>query len=401
MSASRLALEVRVGDTRVGLLHRNRDGLTSFTPDASWMADDQRPPLGYAMLVDPGRRSAGTGLPTWFENLLPEHGSALRLRLCRAHGLRESDSAGLLRVLGGDLPGAVVVSGGVEDSTEAAPSALPDDGKLRFSLAGMQLKFSMVFDQHRFALPARAATGSWIVKLPGGLHELPAIEHATMSWAHEMGLEVPPQRVVPVTSLDGVDIAGVDSAAMAFAIERFDRRADGSRVHQEDFAQVLEVSAADKYRGTSYDQLARLVGDACGAAARDDFIARLAFIVASGNGDAHLKNWSFQWGSDHRPRLSPCYDMVATITWPQFGESLALSLGRTRRFAALDRARLERFATRANAPHGVERFMAALEASRDAWPAVADQVPTTMLSAIIAHWERVPLLRAVGSLAHR
>jgi serine/threonine-protein kinase HipA len=353
-------------------------------------------------------------LPAWFENLVPEAGSALRSWICRAHNLRATDTPGLLRELGRDLPGAIEVSGEVDatDTDERAETIAV--GRLRFSsLAGMQLKLSMLQSGARFVLPARGDVGRWLVKFPGRDYcELPEVETSTMAWARAAGLSVPDHRMLPIDSLQGLPAGLLDGLGdHAFAIERFDRRADGTRVHQEDFAQVFEIDPQLKYcndgpRRTSYDGLARLVRDACGKQAQDEFIDRLAFVVAAGNGDAHLKNWAFQWGSEHRPRLSPCYDQVSTISWPsadgwgvQGGPRLALALGRKRRLAHLDIDRVRSFAHRANAPDGEARFLAALERIRGAWVTVVDGAPQRMRDALADHWSRVPLLRALGPLA--
>lgn len=67
--ARRLALDVRVYGELVGHLHRDREGRTRFSPDASWLSRGQRPPLGLAFLAQPGPRLAGTGLPLWLIDL--------------------------------------------------------------------------------------------------------------------------------------------------------------------------------------------------------------------------------------------------------------------------------------------------------------------------------------------
>src|SRR5690606_17324517 len=104
----------------------------------------------------------------------------------------------------------------------------------------------------------------------------------------------------------------VGSPERVFAIKRFDRAQNSQKVHQEDFAQALEFRPEHKYGGdgawsTSYDMLGRLVLDACGEGQAQEFVRRLAFVVAAGNDDAHLKNWSFQWTGGPRPTLTPNY----------------------------------------------------------------------------------------------
>ncbi len=353
-------------------------------------------------------------MPAWFENLLPEVGSPLRRRVCEYHGLHEHDGAALLRVLGRDLPGAVEVRGAVDpddDERDEQGDETPFAGRLRFSVAGMQPKLSMIRrDDDRFVLPAKDELGDWYVKLAGPRYgELPRVEAATMTWAQSMGLDVPVHRLVPVEQLLDVDPGFLEGSTTAFVIQRFDRSL-GRRIHQEDFAQALDIHPYDKYGGVgrlavSYDSLTRLVADACGGDARNELIERVAFVVACGNNDSHLKNWSFQWlAMDARPRLSPCYDLVATVAWPEFGWGnepdleLALPFAGSKRLRDLDAARVELFARRAKAPDGAERFMAALERARQAWIGHEGEAPERMRAGLREHWARVPILRALGGL---
>lgn len=397
-------LQVRVSGALVGRLERDREGRCWFRPDPAWLEGGQRPALGLAFLARPDARMAGTGLPSWFENLLPPAGSALRATICAERGLRGTDSAALIRALGRDLPGAVEVVGEA-DEVEAGRV----DGPLRvtFSLAGMQLKFSMVEAKQRFALPARGQEGAWIVKLPGEeFPGLPEVELATMAWAEAAGLPVPERRLVPTAAIDGLSEALRARSPTAFAIRRFDRAPGFRRVHQEDFAQALEIDPEHLYgntgpRRTSYDRLAALVLDAAGPEAQGAFVDRLAFVIASGNGDAHLKNWSFQWIDAPRPRLSPVYDQVSTITWPHFGwaqaggPELGLGFGKTRRFAQLDHRRLDLFCARGRVVGGPERFKEGLKRALAAWEALGADAPEAMRAAVSHHLHAVPLLRTL------
>ncbi|MBI4865065.1 MAG: HipA domain-containing protein [Candidatus Riflebacteria bacterium] len=403
-------LEVFVQKVLVGTLHRDQYGRTWFLPDEPWSAGGQRPRLGLSFLRDPSPRTGSSGIPVWFDNLLPEAGSPLRRRICQQTGIRETNTLALLRELGLDLPGAVEVRGPDVGDIEARGSDVAP-GKLRFSLAGLQLKLSMVLSKDRFALPARGESGHWIVKIPGdSLPDLPQIEHVTMAWARSMGFVVPRTMVVPIDVLQGLEPDFLEGPKQVLAVERFDRLPGGGRVHQEDFAQVLEVEAVHKYadargRRTSYDLLARQVADACGSDARCDFMDRVAFILASGNGDAHLKNWSFQWGDDPRPSLSPVYDQVATVSWPSIdgwdlvgGARLALALGQTRRAKDVDKVRLKTFCKRAGSAGEVDRMLSTLERARERWRAVESEAPPSMRQALVEHWRRVPILRHVGGL---
>ncbi len=411
-------LEVSLPARTVGGLKQRRGGLTQWTPEESWVREGQLPRLGLEFLRTPGIRTASSELPAWFENLLPERGSALRWRLCQHYGLREGASFPLLRVLGRDLPGAVQVralpgaleraegTAGLQPITTAPGDAPPEDGPSFSALAGMQLKFSMSMENQRLSLPARSAMGSWIVKLPGREYdELAEVETATMTWAAKAGLSVPAHRTVPFDHLIGLP-DWAERPAPVFAIARFDRRSDGIKVHHEDLCQALGLRPlhknGDSDPGVGFDGALRLVVDVCGDDAGRDMARRLGFMVASGNGDAHLKNWGLVWGEGARPSLAPCYDLVATIAWERFGWNLpggprlALRLGTTRRFADLNDAVIDRFAKDSGRVWVKDELLTGILLARDAWPQAEVAKPERMRRALSVHWSRVPILRAVA-----
>lgn len=405
-------LDVKVSGHRVGFLDRAREGMVRFVPDPAWLEGGMFPRLGYAFLADSSVRAAASGLPAWFENLLPEQGSALRSRVAREFGLRPGQSAALLHALGRVLPGAVEVIGevGAFEEEELRAAALPP-GLWKVSLAGMQLKLSMVRSSAGFSLPAHSERGDWILKLPGArFPDLPAVEAATLAWAKHLGHEVPEVLTPPLEALEGLPQDLREGPPQVFAIRRFDRLEDGRRVHQEDFAQVLEVPPEHKYGHsgpykTSYDRLGTLVLDAGGLEQAHEFVRRLAFVVGAGVGDAHLKNWSFQWlEGEARPRLSPCYDLVSDVSFLEFGwansrkPTLALALGRSRALGRLRLEHLRTFQERSRIPDAEAIFMDALARIREGFRALEGDFPSSMRRALPVHWEAVPLLRRLGSL---
>ena len=404
------ALTVRLQGHKVGCLGRLDGNRTGFFADDEWLRIGQRPSLGLTFKADPAPRIERDGrIPAWFENLLPEQGSSLRRWICRQNDIRERDSLGLLRFLGRDLPGAVEVLGETLEHQELITENV-EGPPLRFSLTCVQLKLSMIRDGARFAFPAYDSTGAWIVKIPGERHpQLPEVEAATMSWAKAAGLEMPEFEVVDFQQLSGIRAEDVGSPARVFAIRRFDRGTNSEKIHQEDFAQALEFRPEHKYGGegtwnTSYDKLGQLVLDTCGEAQAHEFVRRLAFVIAAGNDDAHLKNWSFQWTDQLRPSLSPNYDLVSTIAWPDYGwdnqkgPSLALSLGRKKRFAEINKQAVMTFARRCGIPDCVELFMESLIDFRQTWKEATEAAPPRFIKAIPLHWRKVPILAQLGAL---
>lgn len=414
MKDKRLAILLPVG--RVGELEQNRTGRIRWAPDASWERDGQAPRLGLDFLRRLGPRAHPCELPCWFENLLPERDSQLRARLTAAFGLREGQSFDLLRAVGHDLIGAV--------EAHPAESALPSsidgaeaeegenevaEGLFRMSaLTGAQLKFSMSMVNDRLVVAARGRKSLWIVKIPGRDYpELAAVEAATMRWARLAGFEVPETWEVAFERLEGIPDGWIEGREPALAVRRFDRRDDGSKIHQEDLCQALDLRPANKYGDgkpkVTFEGALRLVTDACGDSDGREMARRIGFMIASGNSDAHLKNWSLIWGDRVRPTLSPCYDLVATVSWPRLGwhvgkgPELALRLGGRPLFRDLDETVLETFA-KGSYDWASEEVRTGIRRARDVWRDVAPDAPERMRTAIAEHWREVALLARMGPL---
>lgn len=414
-------LTVTLPGAEVGALTMNEHGLITWTPDRDWEEARQRPRLGVDFLRKPGATATSTGvLPAWFENLLPEPGSALRERLCSAHQVRSADSFGLLKMIGGDLSGAVEVRGRGEARAQPVGSGGSASGgtseleaKLRFSLAGMQLKFSMSMINDRLALGASDGGAQWIVKLPGSQYpELPSVETATMTWAKNAGFDVPEHFVVETSALEGIPQSWTAEIPLAFAVRRFDRRDDGSKVHHEDLCQVLNLLPSAKYGGVgavqvTFDGLLRLINDVAGEASAREAAQRLGFVIASGNDDMHLKNWSLLWGNAERPGLTPCYDLVSTVSWRDKhgwgvsgGPQLALSVGRAKRFARLQAQTLDILSAKSSLSWAATEVLAGIERAKDAFSSSRPEMPELMIHALETHWQNVPLLYDFGRLPH-
>jgi serine/threonine-protein kinase HipA len=136
------------------------------------------------------------------------------------------------------------------------------------------------------------------------------------------------------------------------------------------------------------------VGLVLGAAAAQDFVARVTFIVMTGNGDMHLKNWSLLYPDGHAPVLSPAYDLVSTVPYlPR--ERLALTLAGTKDFGGVTTERFRRLAARAALPERetlatVERIV---DGVKSAWPQLrrASELPEEIAQRIDAHMRALAL----------
>lgn len=375
--AHRTTAGVFLGERRVGTLSFESE-VTRF--EYTDMAPDH-PVLGQAFEDDPARvRVARMDVPPWFSNLLPEQDTPLRRLTAEQFGLKSVRSFPLLLALGEDLPGAVVVRSDGEAGTAAAgpEPGVERIGRLAFSLAGVQLKFSMARDGRRFTLPMSGTGGWWIVKLPDrAFREVPANEHAMMRWAGAAGVDVPDVELRTGGELDGVPDSLVGPDERVFAIRRFDRSPTG-RVHIEDLAQIREVSPRKKYDNTSYDAIGRVVTALTGPTGLAEYVRRLVVCIAIGNADAHLKNWSIIYPDGRTPALAPAYDLVSVTVYERFStDQLAFRLAGERTFDKLDRDHFRRLADNVEAdPDEVVRIVdETVVALRDSWPSIVANHP--------------------------
>lgn len=369
------AAGVYLEDRRVGTLTFH-DEFTRF--DYEDFAPDH-PVLGQAFEDDPRRaRSARVEVPEWFANLLPEPESPLRQFMADQLGVKGVRSFPLLVHLGEDLPGAVrvVAEDGPVEVEEFDEKVADIEHVLRFSLAGVQLKFSMLRIGKGLTLPVSGRGGDWIVKLPDRRHDqVPENEHAMLTWAGLVGIQVPDHELVSGAQLSNLPEGVIRTEEHALAVRRFDR--DGShRIHMEDFAQVREVYPRGRYDGTSYDALGRVVRTLCPEDV-DEYVRRLVALVVMGNSDAHLKNWTLRYPDGRTPRLAPAYDLVCVTCYPGYDDRLAFRLGGESRFHLVKRDHFRRLAERAGVDPDrvVEVVDETVAALQRAWPAVLAECP--------------------------
>ncbi|MDI1436330.1 type II toxin-antitoxin system HipA family toxin [Polyangium sorediatum] len=381
-----MRLDVLLHDTIVGTLALYRGSNTTFRFEPSYLAMADRPVLGrwFEDHLDEQWEYSNpqSRLPPFFQNYLPEEGSALRTLIARRAGVKPHRELELLSVLGEDLPGAIVVrsddeTNGAESGDEHSVDAAVDDGApLRFSLAGIQLKFSVLRNDDRFTLPASGKGGHWIVKLPDNRFPfVPLNEHAMLTWAKACGIDVPEFALTSVADIKGLPPELSFRELHALAIRRYDRTPTG-RIHQEDFAQVLDVPPAEKYERWSYNNLARVIRAVCGDEDAAEFIRRLVFVLLSGNSDAHLKNWSLVYPDGRRARLSPAYDFVCTVAYPGTDPKFALNLNRTKYYTDVTTNDFQRLAAKSGMdPENVRVLVESFAATiRDQFRALRDEL---------------------------
>jgi serine/threonine-protein kinase HipA len=298
------------------------------------------------------------------------------------------------------LPGAVIAthSSGITrpDRGNLIPAAIADDPRvLKFSLAGVQLKFSAIRDAPGgLTIPAHGKNGDWIVKLPSATYDLvPENEYTMLAFARRVGIDVPEIGLTNSAAINNLPPEVRADLGNALYIKRFDRN-DGKRVHIEDFAQLFNQYPADKYRNVSYGNILGSIWRVMGEEPAREFIRRLVFSIGIGNGDMHLKNWSVIYRDGKTPELAPAYDYVSTIAYIS-NDRLALTLARTKEWDQVSDDLLERVAKRAGVARGivlsaahemVERFHGEIAHLNG-----EEHLPPRFIDVITSHIARIPL----------
>ena len=104
---------------------------------------------------------------------------------------------------------------------------------------------------------------------------------------------------------------------------------------------VSPGSTPEQYSG-SHEEIASILNWIAPDCIKE-FLRVVTFCIVSGNGDAHLKNFSVLYRDGRTAALSPAYDLVATIAYFAPGrEKLALKLGSSDR---LESFTLHRFSS--------------------------------------------------------
>lgn len=183
----------------------------------------------------------------------------------------------------------------------------------RISISGAQPKFSLHIENRELAPTDRG--GTYILKPAISMQfklyaDMPANEHVTMQMArHIFKLNVADSALLKFPG-----------GEFTYLTKRFDVRDDGTRIHQEDFAQIAGLSSDAngsnfKYESLSYEEIAEFMKQHVSAytVAAEQFFKTLLFNYLVSNGDAHIKNFSlYSPRQDGLYELAPAYDLMNT-----------------------------------------------------------------------------------------
>ncbi|HEU0073314.1 MAG TPA: HipA domain-containing protein [Dehalococcoidia bacterium] len=320
--------------------------------------------LGFPLLslALPLRTERYTHLPVgaFLDGLLPE-GEARRA-LSRDLSLRADDTFGLIRALGRDCAGAIVIQPADDPAPPHATTysarqlsdaeiadlvanlreaPLGAGGRVRISLAGIQEKLLLTC----------MADGSWGQPVDGtpSTHILkPQIDRYPKTVENELFcMRLAKQLGLPVADVDIMTVFG----RKLIMVERFDRvvHENGSvdRIHQEDFCQATSFPPAQKYEedgGPPLKRVADILQVAASSDAIDDLLRAVTLNVIIGNGDAHAKNFSLLHDQVGAVRLAPLYDIMSTLIYGD--DRLAMYIDSVQRIDRVTTARIINEATR-------------------------------------------------------
>lgn len=399
MSDSRVdeinVLRLSLHDRLVGYLAGFQGGKNVLSFAEEFTNDANRPtlsliihpafPRAEKLMAEPWVRNQR--LHPTLSNLLPE--GALRELITQGLKVHVDNEFHIFSYLGADLPGALVAEPmepeNVPDSVlnnHAHARAIKFDNALtenKFSLAGVQMKFSMKEKDGRYNLAKGDVLGDWIIKMPSTQHkDVPVNEYTAMKLASLVGIEIPPIKLVELSKLDNLSPINLPDEKLAFAIKRFDRD-DDVRIHMEDFAQVLVKYPHEKYNSANYEQIGRIIYgfSAHGLADAQQFARRLLVNILLANGDAHLKNWSLIYSDKINLRLSPAYDIVTTGVYIDSEKHFALNLAKTNEWYGVSLANFQLWADRAAIPwRAIKPHLdEVMEKARILWPDAIKDLP--------------------------
>jgi serine/threonine-protein kinase HipA len=408
-------LQLSIHGVRIGYLAGFKNGRNVLSFVDEFKSNPKRPTFSLIthpkfpnvdkLLAEPWVRNQR--LHPLLSNLLPE--GSLRELIAQGLKVHTDNEFHIFSYLGQDLPGAI-------EAVPMEPGDVPGyllegvlgmHGKARavkfdrvtqvnkFSLAGVQMKFSMKEKDGRYNLSKGDVLGDWIIKTPSTKHRfVPLNEFTAMSLSGLVGVDIPAIKLVELDKLDNLPPINLPAEKLAFAIKRFDRAGD-QRIHMEDFAQILVKYPHEKYTSANYETIGKVIYDFSGDALTDaqQFARRLLVNILLANGDAHLKNWSFLYSDKVTPRLSPAYDILTTSVYIENETQYALNLGKTKEWYVVSMAHFQTWADKSGIPwRAIKPHLDdTLNKARELWPEALKVLPMddTHKNGLRSHWARL------------
>lgn len=302
----------------------------------------------------------GDQVESFFENLLPE-GDVLDF-ISQVEHISSGNIFGLLERFGGDIAGAFsILPEQVEPADE--PHYLPvtkekikqwfiqtkglplniKGEQPRMSLSGAQDKMTVFISANgAIFIPLGSAPSTHIIK--------PTVSHR-LDIPHTAINEVLIMRLAKEIKLNVAETR-YDPDLYAAVISRYDREIDKQgitrRLHQNDLCQTLGIPSSKKYEAEGGPSIvdcfsAVLKNSSQPAKDKKRLIEWVVFNVLVGNMDSHAKNLSLMT-VNNKNELTPFYDMVCTLVYPNLSKKFAFKIGGENRPDWIMRRHWERFA---------------------------------------------------------
>lgn len=400
-------LRIQMHGVDIAIVTHYAGGKNILTFNPSFIISDveKRPTFTLRQLQEPSYLNKpqvrSEKLPPVLSNLLPE--GALREFVAQSLQCHVDNEFSILAYLGKNLPGAIVATpiraGNVpqwalEQRTSTDPQQI--DVKYvdnKFSLAGVQMKFSSSHMDGRYHIDKEMSHDMWIIKTPSTVHAgVPVNEFTCMKLAKAAGAIIPPIRLIKLDDLEGLPNIKLPDEEFAYAIKRFDRDKSG-RVHTEDFAQILGLYPTEKYQKANYEQLGKILYQTSSKGFDDiqQMARRLLINILLGNGDAHIKNWTIDYRDRISPSLAPLYDVVFTAPYIT-QDNLALNMAGSRKWYDITLSHFQVWAEKVGVPWQVIKphLLDVIDTAQNIWPILLEELP--MLDehkvALKQHWEK-------------
>lgn len=292
-------------------------------------------PISLSMPLRDKPYGADAVLP-WLANLLPErHLTEISQQL----RVSPQDVVGILASIGRDTAGALSIGSprgqsdewreiGSETELERIIEELPSkpflvgERGVSMSLAGVQEKLPVSVVDGTIRIPIEGTPSTHILK-PDSKNLAASVQNEAycLALARACGLPVPGFTT------------GIAGKRQYLLVDRYDRivRPDGiTRVHQEDFCQILRRFPSDKYEraafgratGPSVTDMLGAIKDLSTPGQRLPFLDGVIFNVLACNTDSHAKNYSMLIGAGGSSRMAPLYDILCAKIYQRVDQML-------------------------------------------------------------------------------
>ncbi|MBQ3291128.1 MAG: type II toxin-antitoxin system HipA family toxin [Mogibacterium sp.] len=368
-----IAIEIMGRHKEVGSITGDSDFNAEFRYSDDYLNSPEAVPLSLSLpLTDEPYGPEPTR--NFFEGLLPE--GFLRRAVAKNNRVDADDYLTLLEMLGAECLGAISVKGTNYEWTEPEYRELDADLMYRLAAEGATKSADLVVEAHlsltgasgkvgvycgpegKWFLPVGSAPSTHILKQSHIRYDhIVQNEQLCLMTAKAMGIKVPESTIIESEAAESDD-------AVLLATERYDRILEGSvaeisglpcplRLHQEDFAQAMGISSANKYerQGEHHmHEMFRILRRNSASPIEDQFKLWdiIVFHYLIGNTDGHIKNFSLLYDPNLKGiRLAPAYDIVSTIVYDSHSTQMAFSIGGESEWSRLDRSCFERAADEA------------------------------------------------------